>query len=276
MRQMLAQVRRWLPGRALIFVADSGYAQLRLLAFCRHRRITVVTRLRLDAGLYAPAPQRLPGQTGRPRKKGNRLPTLAQVADCPETQWQRLTVSGWYGPTERLLDLCTGTAVWYHSGEPLVPLRWVLLRDPAGKFQTQALLCTEPDASPEQVLRWFQQRWQMEVTFQEVRTHLGVETQRQWSAAAIERTTPALLGLFSLVALMADRLPQRHELPVRRAAWYAKQTPTFTDALAAVRQRLWQARGFCASPGNADSQKPPAQFPGRLAAELIQTLAYAA
>src|SRR5258708_18971170 len=117
-------------------------------------------------------------------------------------------------------------------------MRWVLIRDPQGKFQTQALRCTDLEATPVQILSWFVLRWQLEVTFHAARAHLGVETQRQWSAPAIARTTPALLGLFSLVTLLAhDSMTLCHpRLP--QTAWYAKATPTFSDALALVRRRL--------------------------------------
>ena len=84
---------------------------------------------------------------------------------------------------------------WYHPGEPPVPLRWLLLRDPSGRREPQALLCTDPDWTPTAILTAYLQHWQVEAAFQEVRAHLGVETQRQWSAAAIARTTPVLLGL---------------------------------------------------------------------------------
>ncbi len=115
------------------------------------------------------------------------------------TPWKRVTVTGWYGGGERVVGISTATAVWRHSGMPVVPIRWVLVRDPLGRFDPQALLCTDPAQDPVQILRWFVQRWQLEVTFREVRDHLGVETQRQWSDQAIARTTPCLLGLFSLV-----------------------------------------------------------------------------
>lgn len=272
MRQMLAQVRRWLPERLLIFVADGGYAALGLLAWCVCHRITVVTRLRLDAALYEPAPPHKPGQKGRPRKKGKRLPALQQVADDPKATWQTITLTQWYGQVQRTIEICSGCAVWFHGGQPPVAIRWVLVRDPNRKFATQALLCTDPTASPEQILAWFVQRWQVETTFQEVRTHLGVETQRQWNDQAIERTTPALLGLFSVVTLIADQLQQVGRLPVRQAAWYVKPTPTFVDALAAVRHALWQHRTFCMSPTTADNTKLKAVF----GADLIRTLAYAA
>ncbi|MFC1460798.1 hypothetical protein ACETIH_29585 [Microvirga arabica] len=121
-----------------------------------------------------------------------------------------------------------------------MPIRWVLVRDPAGEFEPQALLCTDLAADPVEVLTWFVRRWSVEVTFAEVRRHLGVETQRQWSDKAIARTTPALLGLFSLVTVWADEALKVGWKP-RCAAWYVKSHPTFSDALAAVRARLWSA-----------------------------------
>jgi hypothetical protein len=177
-RQLVLQARRWLPGRQVVLVGDSGFAALELLAALGRHGIICVTRLRLDAALYDPAPPRLPGTTGRPRTKGARLPILSNVLTNPDTSWQRMMVPGWYGEGERLVEVCSATAVWCHAGLPIVPIRWVLVRDPLGRFEPQALLCTSPDHTPEQVLRWFIQRWQLEVTFQETRTHLGVETQR--------------------------------------------------------------------------------------------------
>ena len=115
----------------------------------------------------------------------------------------------WYGNGERQLEFCTNTAVWYHSGKPPVPIRWVLVREPKGQFPPQAFLSTNLAATPTEILSWFRQRWQVEVTFEELRTHLGVETQRQWSELAILRTTPALFGLFSLVTLFAHQLQRQ-------------------------------------------------------------------
>lgn len=256
-RQMLLQVRRWLPDRPLVVVADRSYAVLSLLHAGQQlvRPVTWITRLRLDAALYEPAPPRGPGQKGRPRKKGERRPSLHAVLADPKTQWERVTVARWYSQGARRVELVSGTAVWYHPGEPVVPLRWVLVRDPEGKFAPQALLCTDATLAPEQILAWFVQRWQLETTFQEVRAHLGVETQRQWNAQAIARTTPTLLGLFSLVTLCAHRLEQRGELAPRQAAWYLKSSPTFSDALAAVRRSVWQHFIFCTSPEKGDGRK---------------------
>ena len=155
---------------------------------------------------------------GRPRRKGKRLPNLTNVLASSETDWQTVTVNPWYGEGKREVEVTSGTAVWYHTGMPVVPIRWVLVRDPKGKEEPQALLCTHQDYSPEQILAWFVRRWQVEVTFEEVRAHLGMETQRQWSDLAIARTTPTLLGLFSLVTLLAHHLQSQSPLRVRQAA----------------------------------------------------------
>lgn len=202
----MLQARRWLPGRELVVVGDSAFAALEFLAATSRRQVTCVTRLRLDAALYDPAAPRLPGPNGRPRTKGKRLASLSEVLTDPATPWERVTVPGWYGGSERDIEVSTNTAVWRHGGMPVVPIRWVLVRDPAGRFEPQALLCTDLAQDPVQVLRWFVQRWQVEVTFREVRDHLGAETQRQWADTAIARTTPCLLGLFCLVTLLGKQL----------------------------------------------------------------------
>jgi len=205
--QLLVLVRHWCPGREIVAVADGSYASLKLLDRCRRlsEPITFITRLRLDAALYEPAPPRCPGQIGRPRLKGERLPNLSVVAEDPKTEWTPITVADWYGARERTVEVASATAVWHSTGLPAVPLRWVMIRDSKEEFATQALLCTDPDVTPEQIISWFVRRWQMEATFQEVRQRLGFETQRHWSAQAIRRTAPALLGLFSLVTLLAHR-----------------------------------------------------------------------
>jgi DDE superfamily endonuclease len=258
-RQLVLQARRWLPERALVLVTDSSFAAIEFLAALCRCDVTCITRLRLDAALYAPAPPRQPGAKGRPRKTGVRLATLSGALTDPATVWQRVTIPGWYGEGERRIELASGTAVWRHSGMPLVPIRWVLVRDPLGRFEPQALLCTTLEHSPEQVLRWFVQRWQLEVTFEETRAYLGVETQRQWSDRAIARTTPCLLGLFSLVTLLAAQLRASERRTVANSAWYRKSQPTFSDTLAVVRRHIWREQGFLMSQrGNHIAKPKPA------------------
>jgi hypothetical protein len=272
--QMLLQVRRWYPKREIVAVADRAYASLKLLDRCRRLRkpITFITRLRLDAALYEPAPPRKPGQIGRPRLKGERLPNLSAVAQDPKTVWESIKIANWYGSEDRTVEIASKTAVWYSTGLPAVPIRWVLIRDPEGGFKTQALLCTDLSADPEKILSWFVTRWQLEVTFQEVRRHLGFETQRQWSDMAIRRTTPALMGLFSVITLFAHRRMPRATGAFRRAAWYQKAHPTFTDALALVRKELWAHATFHGSPAETETVKVPKAFMER----LTDALCYAA
>src|SRR4051794_14081744 len=162
---------------------------------------------------------------------------------------------GWYGEGERAVAICSATAVWRHAGLPVLPIRWVLLRDPQRRFDPQAMLCTDPARDPLQIVRWFIQRWQVEVTFREVRDHLGVETQRQWSDRAIARTTPCLLALFSIVTLLAARLDRRARSAVCIDAWHRKARPTFADTLAAVRRQFWREQGLLLSARQPEVRK---------------------
>jgi hypothetical protein len=269
---MLLQVKRWLPEREMVVVADSSFAALELLSAVR-QKVTVITRLRLDAALYEPAPPRRARQNGRPRLKGARLPTLKAVLKDAATAWTKHTVAGWYGGTERTLEVTSATGVWYHTGLPPVPVCWVLVRDPLEEFTAQALLSTNLESDPVRMLEWFVRRWQVEVTFEEARAHLGMETQRQWSDTAIARTTPAVPAVFSIVTLLAHhRYGEKQELFVRQAAWYIKRRPTFSDALATVRQRLWHEVGFRTSLSTTDSVK----VDRALLERLTDTLCYAA
>jgi hypothetical protein len=280
---MLLSVGRWWPEREIVAVADSGYACIRLPAACRRflpKPLTFVTRLRLDAALYEPAPPREPKRIGRPRLKGKRLcpPTLAAVADAPGTTWTPVALANWHGKGERTVEVASATALWYHAGLPPVPLRWVLLRDPQEELAPQALLCTDLSAEPTRILSWFVLRWQMEATFQEARRHLGVETQRQWSELAIRRTTPALF--FGSVLDRHALRPSANGAAAglrgapsgRRGAVPQSPPPTFSDALAVVRRELWAERTFCGSAREADMVKVPREFVER----LTETLCYAA
>jgi hypothetical protein len=157
--------------------------------------------------------------------KDSRLPNLSAVVEDPKTAWIPITLSGWYGGGERTVEIVSNTEIWYSTGLPAVPLRWVLIRDPQEGFETQALLCTDRGADPERIISWFVRRWQMEATFQEIRQRLRFETQRQWSEEAIRRTAPALLALFSLVTLVAHRHMAEGAQIVRKAAWYDKAYP---------------------------------------------------
>jgi hypothetical protein len=168
-----------------------------------------------------------------------------------------LLVPGWYGEGDRISEVCSRTAVWYHTGLPPVPIRWVLVRDPQQRFDPPALLGTDLTQNPLTIVSWFVRRWPVEVTFQEVRKNLGLETQRPWADQAIARTTPCLLALFSLITLLADRLVRQGTLPLPQDAWYRKQRPTFADALAVVREHYWRHMGFRVSGRKEQVRKLP-------------------
>jgi DDE superfamily endonuclease len=273
-RQMILQLRRWLPERSIVLVVDSGYAALDFLGCLTNQRqpITCVTRLRLDAQLYAPAPPRRKGQIGRPRRQGVRLPSWQQRLTARKTVWRRITVPHWYSDGPRTIQIATGTAVWYRVGLPVVPIRWILIRDPQQQFRPQALLSTNLQVAPGQAVQWFVLRWQLETTLAKVRAKLGVESQRQWNDLAIARTTPCLLALFSLVTLLANNLHQRGKLLPRQSAWYRKPQRTFSDAMAAVRQSLWACSLFAWSPQTQDQ----IEIPRALFQHLTEALCYAA
>ena len=272
-RQAILQAKRWLADRSVVVVADSSFAALELIAAVRDH-VCLITRLRLDANLFEPAPERRPGQRGRPPLKGKPLPKLSAVLTDPKTVWTRVTMSEWYGGQTRELEYVSGVAVWYKSGLPPAKIRWILVRDPTGEREPQAFLCTDANREPEAVLCLFVFRWRIETTFQEVREHLGVETQRQWSDLAILRTTPALLGLYSLITLWAHGLATARSAAVQphAAAWYEKSQPTFSDAIAAVRHVLWMPEDFSISRRQAET----VEIPARLLQQLVETLSLAA
>jgi hypothetical protein len=269
-RPMRLMGRRWVPERSLVLVTDSRVAVITLLWRLSQlaQPICRLTRVRLAAALYEPAPPRPPRQNGRPRLKGQRLPTLAQVLANPATPWVTATVGGWYGARERVVPLVSATAVWYHSGMPALPIHWVLVRDPQEAFAPQALLCTDLLVDPLQILAGFVLRWRLEVTWQEARAPLGMETPRPWNARAIARTTPTLLGLFAIITLWAGQVAQAHALPIRQAVWYRQVQPTFADAIAVVRQHLWTSTHFYLSPANPDMVEIPSALLHRLTESL--------
>jgi hypothetical protein len=250
-QQMISLVRRWLPDRRIKLMGDTAYTVLELGLHAQQQQVSLITTGRLDAVLHEPPPQRTEYTMGRPRVVGQRLPSLEQVLEDEHTVWQKLTLH-WYSQGERTLEVCTGTALWYRSGCDPLPIRWVLTRDPTGKHPPKAIFCTDPTQTAEQMVRDFMKRWSLEVTFEESYAHLGIETQRQWSDRAIERCTPLLFGLYSLVTLFGRALHPDGDLPVAQAAWYRKPSATFADILALVRRHLWGQQTFCTSPTDPD------------------------
>lgn len=262
--QAVKWLRRTLPKRTIKLIGDGSYSVIELGLRCRQMGVSLIAPLRLDARLFAPPPLRLGPIVGRPRLVGERLANLQQIALDPTTEWQQATLA-WYGGAQRTLDWLSGTAWWYSTGTDPLPLRWVLTRDPQGQLPTRAYFSTDPDQAPLTIIEDVVKRWSIEVTFQESRAHLGLQTQRQWSDQAIERTTPALLALFSLIPLFNRALFSDQALPLPRAAWYRKTQPTFADLLALIRRALWADFDFQTSPFHPDLLLIPRSHLERLA-----------
>lgn len=249
--QMVGTVRRWLPEREIVLVVDGGMTAVKLGLRCAGygQSTTMVSRLRMDAMLHLPPGPQSKSKPGPKPKKGERVPSLAQVLVDPDTEWAKQEID-WYSGQKHLIEFASGTNLWYTPSSDPLPIRWLLVRDPLDEFRPTAFFATNQNAKPLQILDWYIMRWGVEVTFEEARAHLGLETQRQWSDLAIQRSTPALLGLFSLITLLAHQLSDGKP-PVQKAAWYVKPNPTFSDAIALVRFHLWTSIEFVNSPAES-------------------------
>jgi hypothetical protein len=237
MRQLLAVMIRWFPERIFVFSGDGGYGTHELSRFAhRHRaRLTLVSRFYPDANLYAPPPAVRGQKTGRPRKKGRKLPAPAEVVK--RSPRKRLTVA-WYGGGSRRIEVVSGVGHWYKQGEGLVPIRWVFVHDLTGTHRDEYFFTTDVTLTPQQIVEIFTGRWSIETTFQEMRAYLGLETTRGRSENTVLRAAPCLFGLFSVIVLLYARLPAKR---VRAAVilWPGKTDRTFSDAITAVRRWLW-------------------------------------
>ncbi len=271
-RQMVKVVSRWLQ-RPWVLIGDGGYGCIRLAWVCVRSKVpvTLVSRLRIDAQLYDfPVPE-VPGRKGPKPKKGRRLRSLASRHGEVLDRGKDVRVR-WYGGQRHRLLMLSDIALWYTSGQAPVPIRWVLVVDPHQPGRLEAFFSTDLDLNAKQIIEWFVLRWNVEVTFEESRRHLGVETQRQWSDLAIARTTPALLGLFSIVCWLGYHLRDRLTLYVFSSAWYVKEEATFSDVLALVRRACW-AQKYCDS---SAEENQPVVIQRHDWEELIDQLAMAA
>jgi hypothetical protein len=270
-QQMVLQVRRWFPGRRIVLVLDGGFAAVKLARACRRYRVALVCRSRLDAGLYDPPGEPPRSKRGRKPKKGPRQVKLNEWTRREDTPWDDVEVE-WYGGGRRAMRLFSRTGLWYSPGQDPVAIRYVLVRDPEGELVDAGYFCTEEEMLPAEILRYIVWRWSVEVTFEEARAHLGLETQRQWSDRAIARTTPVLLGLYAIVLLAAVGYHEAGLLSAEQTAWYDKEEPTFSDCLRLVRNRIWQER----ISGGSGEQADIVQLPRSLLDALIHGLASAA
>ena len=236
MRQLLAVLIRWFPQRKFIFAGDGGYGTHDLARFAhRHRRrLTLVSRFYPAANLYDLPPERK-RKAGRPRRKGAKRPSPQSVV--ARSRQRRLTVA-WYGGGSREVGIVTETGHWYKAGHELVPVRWIFVHDRTGTHRDEYFFTTDPTLSPKEIIEAFTGRWSIETTFQEMRSHLGLETTRGRTEKTVLRAAPCLFGLYSVIALLYTLLPAR-QARAGRVEWAGKRTVTFSDAITAVRRGLW-------------------------------------
>lgn len=270
--QMVKVVSRWLQ-RRWVLIGDGNYGCIRLVWVCLRSKVpvTLVSRLRTDAQLYDfPGPE-VPERRGPKPQKGKRLRSLIDHHGEVLSRGKEVRVR-WYGGQRKRLLILSDIALWYTSGQTPVPIRWVLVVDLAKPERLEAFFSTDLDLAPQRIIEWYVLRWNVEVTFEESRRHLGVESQRQWSDLAIARTTPALLGLFSIICWLGYQLRERITLTVLSSAWYIKEQATFSDILALVRRVIWEEK-YCNTFG---SEGQPVVIQRHEWEELIDQLAMAA
>jgi hypothetical protein len=265
LRQQVCALLHWFPDRRFLLAADGNYAthELARLADRFRGRLTFVSKFYPNANLHAPAPAY--AGHGRPPKKGPELPSPAAVVARTRRR-QRLNV-GWYGGGRRDVAVVSGTGLWYRSGEGTVPVRWVFVQDRTGTHRDEYFFTTDQGMSPQALIETYTGRWNIETTFQELRSYLGLETTRGWCRNTVLRAEPCLFGLYTVVALLYATLPAKYA-GVRVADWPGKRDVTFSDATTAVRRWLWQQWVF-ALPGHGEAfQKLPWGFRSMLLSGL--------
>ncbi len=234
---MIALVAQWAGGRPLYVVVDSAYAARPLLEN-RPPQVHVLSRLRRDAALWARPPRRRPGQKGRPRRRGARLPSLPTMAGR-RRRWDPLPLT-LYG--RRVTPLVfTATALWYAALRDQ-PLRIVVVRDPTGKRQGEAFFCTDPTVTAAFILEGYAHRWMLEVAFHDQKQFLGFPDPQQQSGRAVARTAPLAGVVYALVLLWyAGQVRQGSARGWLPRPWYrGKTAPSFLDMLTALRQESWR------------------------------------
>ncbi|MCA9038569.1 MAG: transposase [Planctomycetaceae bacterium] len=243
MQGLLALWLRWFPSRKAVFSGDGAFATHKLSQFAARNssRLTLVSKFVPDAVLHSPPPPRQRGQIGRTRIVGNRLPSPEQVVAT--TQKRRGLTVQWYGGGRRRVEIVTGVGHWYRQGQGLVKVRWVFVHDLTGHHRDEYFYSTEPGIRAADVIEAFVGRWDIEVTFEEMREHLGLETTRGRVRNTVLRVEPCLFLLHTLTAFWYSKLPT-HQSGKITVGWRGKTSITFSDAIAAVRRCLWDVHLF--------------------------------
>ena len=240
---LMGLIKKWTGNqRKLVFVADSAFNTYAIANKAISIGAAFISNMKWDSALYDFPPPKIKGTRGPQRKRGNRQKSLKEKLKT-EQGWIKATVK-WYGGEKASIEFITGTAIWHSWGYPYTPIRWIIVRSPTGDFKETVLSCTDLEISVKEVIEIFVKRWNIEVTFEEVNRHLGFGTQRQWSDRAIDRTTPSLLSLFSIINLMALEKQEYKLIKAQSTAWYKKTAITFSDVLFHVRQSIWRQNLF--------------------------------
>ncbi len=234
---MVRELATWLPDHHFRLVGDGAYASLAKFGLPR----TVVTsRLRRDAALFELPAARIPGQRGRPRKKGARLPALECIAaTAPADQWRLVPVRFRDRTVDRLL--LSRVVLWYQVTGTL-PIRVVIVRDPSQHEHDDFFFTTDIQADPAAVVAEYADRWAIEVTFREVKQHLTPQHPQPWRRSGPSRNVAVGLWLYSTVWLWFLQVGADHHAWPHRPWYTRKCSPSFADALAAVRAALWRER----------------------------------
>lgn len=242
-RQIITWLNRRCMGlnRPVYLTGDGSFATYELFLHAQSLGIGMIARMKLNARLFhLPCSQWPKSKRGPKPLVGAPLADMEKQLTDKDVNWTRLIFSEWYGNRNKEMMIISGVAIWHKSNRVMVKIQWVLIKDPEEKLDPVLLACTDTTLLAEKIVTFFVRRWRVEVTFAEVRRHLGVETQRQWSNLAIERSTPCLMALMSIVCLMANTLHIRQPIQPNTTSWYRKKAVTFSDVLAAVRLEIFQ------------------------------------
>lgn len=252
---LLAVLMHWFPERKFDFAGDGTYGTHRMARFAyRHRkRLSLVSKFVPDARLFEPAPKRKNAKVGRPRIRGKALPKPAEVV--AKKKGKRLCVR-WYGGGWRNVQVVTSKGHWYKGGKGLVPLLWVYVRDLSGTHRDEYFFTTDTSMSAKAVIEMYGGRWNIETTFQEMRSHLGLESTRGWSRQTVLRMAPCLFCMYTLVVIFYDTMPWSNS-HLRVKQWIGKEETTFSDMMGSVRRYLWMEWVFARVPGGGTVQKLP-------------------
>lgn len=250
---MIKTINRWIGQiRYVIYVADGAFQTHTIYELCcRLNGCDVITRIKGNSTFHeAPPPKN--GKCGRPKIKGARINLQKKLKD-PRSNWVEHEVT-WYGGIKKTVLILTGINLWCPRGKRPLELTWVIVKDPEGKMEPIFLASSSTKLSPLKILTYFIRRWNIEVTFQEAREHLGFDTQRNWSDKAVDRVTPCVLGMYTLTVLIAISICKvnKMEIPKRETSWYSKKTTTFSDIHAFVRKEFMKAV-FYSITGDKDS-----------------------